>query len=138
MITCMSQAVSYKIIADDHKRCETFMENSTGRYLSKVATYVGLERNGVMVACVGYDSYKNNSIQMHLSKLHATRLTREFIWFIFYYPFNQIEVNCIVALVPKGSSAEIVALHAGFELRYGINESNMNLMILNRRNCRYL
>lgn len=141
MLTIMSTklAASYKIIDRDNERCSEFMESNTDGKLGGSAAFVGLEHNGELIACVGYDRYmKKRSIHMHIFKLPGARLIREYLWFIFYYPFMQLNVNCVMGFVENGSQAELVAVHAGFERRCKIEETGLNLMVLNKHNCRYL
>jgi len=132
-------AASYKIIDNQPERCADFMESGTETKLAGNAVYIGLEHNGELIACTGYDRYMpGRSISMHIFKPSKARLIREYLWFIFYYPFMQLKLNCVLGFVENGSKAELVAVHAGFTRKCRIEENGMNLMILNKHSCRYL
>lgn len=136
---CLKMAAYYKIIDKEPERCAEFMEANTNGKLGGAASFIGLEQNGKLIACVGYDRYMpKRSIHMHIFKLPDARLIKEYLWFVFYYPFMQLKLNCVMGFVEQGSQAELVAVHAGFERRCRIDETGMNLMVLNKHNCRYI
>jgi len=80
----MNQAALFKIIDRDPERCNQWIiDNHSGEVGFFGAAFIGLERAGELIACVAYDRYLNDSVCMHIYKLPAAALIREYIWFIF-------------------------------------------------------
>lgn len=59
---------------------------------------IGLERDGKLEAGVLYEGFTGSSIQMHVAI--DGRMTPSFLWYSFYYPFNELKVKKIIGIVP--------------------------------------
>ena len=67
--------------------------------------YIGLERDGEILAVCGYDDYTGSSIRSHIA---VERVNREFLRFIFAYPFEQLGVKKMIAPVHSQNDKCIV------------------------------
>jgi hypothetical protein len=106
-------AVSYKIIDNDHERIGRWMDEQNACHWVKGNKCIGLEKDGELIAGVMYEGFNGASIQAHVAV--KDRLTREFLWFIFYYPFEQLKANVIIGLVPEfNKKSHKFVEHLGF------------------------
>ena len=65
------------------------------------ATGIGWERDGKIVAGVAYNDFNGVNCCTHIAL--SGPMSREFLWTIFDYPFNQMKVNRITGLVGEGN-----------------------------------
>jgi len=59
---------------------------------------IGLARDGVLIACVCYQCFKDG-VFVHIAL--DKPLTKAFLKVIFDYPFNKVKTDRIIGLVPK-------------------------------------
>jgi len=101
---------------------------------------VGVQVGGRITAGALYDYCNGASVYMHAA---IERLTREFLWVAFDYPFNQLGVNVIIGLVPEANlKARRFDEHVGFVLNSrianGDPDGDLLIYTMNRSQCRYL
>lgn len=60
-------------------------------------SFIGYEINGVIKSCCAYDSFNGISVNAHIKVTGYS--PKEFWWFIFYYPFEQLGATKIIAPV---------------------------------------
>jgi RimJ/RimL family protein N-acetyltransferase len=108
--------VAYTVIVDRQEELGRWIAERNGhRYIPDNGTYIGLESNGKIVAVAGFDTYYGESVQTHLAI--DGRINREFLWFIMYYPFDQLGVKKVIAPIKSNNEKSIrFAKHLGFEL----------------------
>ena len=133
----------HEIITDRQDELRHWMaEKNAHRYIEDYGTYIGLARDNHIIACTGYDAYLGYSIQGHIGI--DGRITKEWLWFIFYYPFIQLGVNKIISPI---FSSNIKALrlcsHMGFIEEARIKQSapcggDIILMTIVKDNCRFI
>lgn len=77
---------------------------------------IGLVEDGELIAGVVYNHFNHPSICMHVGAVDGKRwATREFLFAVFDYPFNQLECSRVTALVPKKNiKARKFDKHLGF------------------------
>lgn len=133
-----------KIITDRQNELgEWLCSRTEGQYTPNIGTYIGLEENGTLCAVVGFDNYNGASISMHVAGEGKRWINREYLWYCFYYPFEQLKVNKILGLV---SSDNLDALrfdrHLGFKQEAVISNAcpNGDLIILTmtKDQCKFL
>lgn len=102
---------------------------------------IGIERRGKIECGVLFDEFNQASIRMHVAL--EGRMTPEFLWYIFYYPFMECKVNKIIALVP--STKENVLKfdkHIGFVEEYRIKDAHPGgdtvILSMTLQQCKYL
>jgi RimJ/RimL family protein N-acetyltransferase len=87
-------------------------------------TAIGLMDNGVMIAGVVYQNYTRLDIQMHAAAIEGARwLTRPFLGEVFRYPFEQLQVHRVTALIPgTNTRSERFCKHLGFKKEGRVRE----------------
>jgi RimJ/RimL family protein N-acetyltransferase len=77
----------------------------------------GIEQDGEIIAGVVFDDYNGVNINMHVASSKPRWMTRELLWMVFDYAFNQAKVNRITGLVGEGNTAaREFDEHIGFTL----------------------
>lgn len=76
-----------------------------------------LDKEGPIVAAVGYDNWTPNSVQMHIWIPHPDKVSKKFFLEGFRYPFEMCRRGLVVGLTPSNNAA---ALH--FNKRVGFKE----------------
>lgn len=109
------------------------------------AVGIGLDDGaGRIIAGVVFDGYNGVSIQMHCAADPGARwLTREFLWFVFHYPLEQLRVRTIVSPVAEGNApARRFIKHIGFREGARIEDAHQSgailLYVMRRGDCRWL
>lgn len=131
-----------RIIDNDPMRvgkwvCERAGGNFTG------GTAIGLEKDGDLVAGVIYEVYNGASVFMHVAGTGKYWMNREFLWFAFYYPFNQLKVNKVLGVVGGGMENVLdFDQHLGFVIEHRIKDAHptgdMVILSMTRAQCRFL
>jgi len=62
-----------------------------------LAVFIGLETNGKIVVCVCYEDFNKASVKCHIAI--DGRINKEFLWYMFHYPFEEMKVKKIIALI---------------------------------------
>lgn len=104
---------------------------------------IGLERRGELVAGVVYDYFNGANINMHVAAEGVNWLNREFLWFCFYYPFEQLKVRRVTGLIPDSNhQSKRFAESLGFELETRLQDASPTGDVLVYRmfkpQCRWL
>jgi RimJ/RimL family protein N-acetyltransferase len=139
----MKPARSCKIVDNEHPRVGKWLQELGGGFYRDGSTCIGLERNGELVAGTMYDWYNGASIYMSVAAIGKHWLNREFLWFAFYYPFEQLKANVILALVSSSNyQARKFDEHLGFTLHTEIEDADPNGSLLvytmKKPDCRWL
>lgn len=106
-------------------------------------TAIGLEDDDKLVAGVVYSDYNGSNITAGIAGEGRNWMTREFLWFMFYYPFIQAGAKRITACVEQTNivSQQFVE-KLGFELEFAMKDAGKtgDLLIYRmlRKDCRYL
>ena len=105
---------------------------------------IGLLELGVgPVAATYFESFNGASILMHCAGIGKKWLNREFLWYSFYYPFEELGVRKIISPV-ESSNTECVKFikHIGFRLEATLKDASpqgdLNLYTLCREDCKWL
>ena len=106
------------------------------------AVGIGLQQNDKIVAGVVYSDYNGKNINAHIA-VDGGRLSRQFVWTIFDYPFNQAKVDRVTCLIGEGNSKSInLCERFGFtqETRLKSAHPSGDLLVyrLWRNECRWL
>ena len=120
------------------------MERINGQWFPNRGSTIGLWEDGVgpIAACL-YDSHNGASIVGHLSGVGRKWMNREFLWFCFHYPFEQLKVNKILGLVESTNlEAQRLDEHLGFRLEATLKNAapNGDLLIysMTKDQCKWL
>lgn len=110
------------------------------------ATFFGKVVNNRLVAVAGYSGYnkETSSIYLHLAgDTSKNWLMRDFLWFMFAYPFKQLDCNTIFAAILISNDRCLrLAKKLGFiqhrESSEDFNGEKVLILSLHRDQCRYL
>lgn len=108
------------------------------------AVGIGLERDGELIAGVAYAEFNGVNIVCHIASDGSRQwMTREYLWTIFDYPFNQAKVNRITVCVGEGNTDSIrLVRHMGFQLEAPLKgahpSGDLLIFRLWKKDCRFL
>lgn len=116
-------------------------ERAGGTYVEGSA--IGLEKGGSLVAGVLFDHYNGASVCMHVAGEGKKWMNREFLWFSFYYPFEQLKVKKVLGIVPSSLEAVLeFDKHIGFTEEHRIKDGHptgdLVILSMTREQCRFL
>lgn len=104
---------------------------------------IGVEdENGLFVG-VMYDGFTGSNIMVHSRCDKPTKVPSKFYWMIFDYPFNQLKVKRVSAIVNVNNQRAIkVNEHSGFQrehvLRDYFPDGDAILYVMYKDDCRFL
>jgi len=133
-----------KIVVGDDNRVGEFISKRLNRiWIPGEATTIGLEKDGKLVAGVMYSDCNGSNVCMHVAAEGKEWMTREYLWFCFYYPFEQLKVKRITGLVDDDNQAALeFDLHLGFKEEYRLKDAGKNgdliILVMRKEDCRFL
>lgn len=101
-------------------------EKSEGTFVPGLNPAIGIVNNGKIVGGVAYDGYNGANINIHVASDGSKRwINREFLWFVFYYPFVQLGCKRVTGVVPSYNKAAIqFDEKVGFELETTLKDAH--------------
>jgi hypothetical protein len=140
-VPVLTKASPYRIIDFDHDRVGRWLHDQGGSVYRDGTKCIGLTRHGELVAATSYDSFNGCSIVAGIAITGP--ITRQWLYYIFAYPFIQLKVNVILGLV---SSANRKSIHLcermGFQSVADIPHADPSgllcLYTLHKDDCRFL
>lgn len=135
--------MAHKIISDLH-RVWSFVHERSGVPLSSAMKNLGLERDGELVCGVLYDGWNGVNMWMHVAIEPGSMLTRQFVRYVFYYPFVEIGCKRLTGWVEASNAAAIrFDEHVGFKLETRLagaasDGGDALIYAMRREECRYL
>ena len=120
---------------------EWLCSRTGGQYVKGDGTYIGLETGGTIVAVAGYSDFNGASCRAHLAV--DGKITPEFLWFGFYYPFEQLKVKKIIGLVSSlNKKALKLDKHFGYVeeavIKDAVPNGDLHILTMTKEQCRYL
>lgn len=120
-------------------------EKTGGTWTPGGGTTIGLfdEEQGLL-AGVLYENFNGVNIFAHIAAVEGKKwITREFLWFMFHYPFEQLGCRRITGLVAEtNQTARQFDEHLGFRLeavlRDAHEEGDLLVYCMRRSECRWL
>ena len=116
--------------------------NEFGNFGTEVG--IGWEKHGKIVAGVAYANWNGPNVECHIASDGSRRwLTRQYLWTIFDYPFNQLGVNRITVCVGEGNADSTrFVKHLGFILEAELDGAHptgaLRIYRLFKTECRFL
>jgi RimJ/RimL family protein N-acetyltransferase len=132
--------VTYRIIDNDYLRCNQFvMENSL--YPTAIDVYIGLERDGELIACTGFGWFNNKTMHHHICIKENPN--RTFWWFMAYYAFIQSGIDMLIGITPStNEKAMRIAKHYGYKehsrIEGGCEGGDLIIQTLHKADCKWL
>ena len=129
------------IIDTDHERVGDWMQrHGAGQYRAG-STCIGLEKEGCLIAGTMYDYFNGASIFANIAIKGP--ITRQWLHYIFAYPFVQLKANVIIGLIAGNNwkSAKL-AEHFGFtkavELPHAHTNGYLDIYTMHKDQCRFI
>ena len=104
---------------------------------------IGWVRNGQIVAGVMYERYTGSSVVASIAVLPGSRMSAEFLWTIFDYPFNQLEVDVMLVFIEAVNiKSKQMVEKMGFVQCASVSgvfpSGSMVIYTIEKSQCRYL
>lgn len=95
------------------------------------------------VAAALFEGYNGASIMVHFVLANRQLPSREFLWFVCYYPFEQLKVHKVLAPVESTNTASIRwTEHFGFSLEATLKDAapkgDLLIYSMTRDQCKWL
>ncbi len=121
------------------------MDRVRGLYNTITDHSVAVHRDGRVVGGVVYTGYLGASIMIHMAGNETNWATRDFLWMVFDYAFNQLGCRKLVGLVPSHNSRAIsVDMRLGFRLEGRLKEmlvdpdEDLLILTMTKAECKWL
>ena len=104
---------------------------------------IGQEKDGELIAVVGYNQFLPNSCNIHVATTNVFWLTKDLLFAIFDYPFNKLKVKVILAPIGQNNQKSLnLCRKLGFEqvanIPYSHPDGNLVIMAMKRNQCKWL
>lgn len=130
------------VTTDNQDALGKWLCNETGAdFISGNGTYIGFVKNGNILAVAGYDSFNGVSVNVHIA-INGV-INREFIWYIFYYPFHELKAKKLIGVV-KSSNTKALQFdkHLGFVEEAVIKDAapggDLVILTMTEKQCKFL
>jgi RimJ/RimL family protein N-acetyltransferase len=133
------------------RRITTENQSKLRDWLSEVGKFeypletacIGQEKDGNLIAVLGYNNLTPNSCQIHVASTDVYWLNKDLLFAIFDYPFNKLKVKVILAPICKGNVKSLnLCRKLGFEqvadIPYGHPEGDLIVVAMKRNQCKWL
>lgn len=130
--------MTYRIIDNDDKRCVEWV-NGGRDYIN----CIGLEKDGELIAVTGYNYFNGKSCHVHFSIKQGAYPTKDYVWFVHYYPFVQLGLDVMIAYMAESNHKILrLAKHLGYEekarLKAVHEDGDVLIFTMTKENCRFL
>lgn len=119
-------------------------EKTGGLWVTGRGSTIGLlDSKRGPIACSLFSDCNGSSIVLHCAGEGRDWLTREFLWFTFHYPFEQLKLRKIISPVESTNLDSIRFIkHIGFNLEATLQDAcpkgSLLLFTMNRADCKWL
>ena len=116
------------MIVVDESICYWVAARTQGSYIPGSGQGIGWVINGETLSGCLFDNFNGNSVHVALAGVPGKRwLSREFLWFIFYYAFEQLKVKKVIGLVDS-TNFEAIKFneHIGFIREATLRDAGIN------------
>lgn len=137
----LAPSSTYQIIDRDPARVGRWLDaHGAGQY-REGTTCIGLARHGELIAGTSYDYFNGASVFANIAI--EGPITRQWLWFICYYPFVQLGVQTVLGLVaPNNVKSHTFLRRFGFtlltDIPQGHPDGDLSLYFLHKDQCRFL
>jgi RimJ/RimL family protein N-acetyltransferase len=104
---------------------------------------IGQEKDGQLIAVVGYNNFTEKLCQIHVASTDVYWLNKDLLFAIFDYPFNKVGVKVILAPICKDNHKSLnLCRKLGFEkvaeIPYAHKDGDLVIMSMKRNQCKWL
>lgn len=129
----------------DHVFGPWLMEQTGGTWHSGRGFTIGLfdTDSGRILGATLYELYNGASLLMHCAGSGRGWLSRDFLWYAFYYPFEQLGVRKLISPIDSDNlQARKFIEHIGFILEGTLKDAspkgNLLLYTMQQQDCKWL
>jgi hypothetical protein len=113
-----------------------------GKWLPGRGHIIGLWENGPICGCL-FEASNGASIMLHIAAIGKRWMNREYLWFVFYYPFVQLEITKILAPIESTNTVCCRFVeHIGFTLEATLKDAapkgDLLVYTMTKDQCRWL
>jgi RimJ/RimL family protein N-acetyltransferase len=133
-----------RVTTDNQKHLKVWLESGFNAYLPENTLCIGQLKDDELVAVVGFCNFLPKSCEMHVaSKENSNWVNKDFLWASFDYPFNQLNLNVIIASVEKSNENALrLNQHLGFKVKAEIPDGHLHgdlvIMTMRKEDCKWL
>jgi hypothetical protein len=133
--------MSYRIIENDYERCREFC-SSFGLNANVIEVFIGIEKDGELIGCSGYDRFFKTSIQQHICLKPGAKIPRIFWHVIAFYPFVQCGVDMLIGMTPSTNQEALrLAKKYGYveqsRIKGAVTGGDLVIQTLHKENCKW-
>lgn len=105
---------------------------------------IGWQKDGQIIAGVAYASWNGVNVECHIASDKSKKwLTKQYLWTIFDYPFNQLKAKRITVCVGAGNEESTrFVKHLGFRLEAKLKDAHptgdLQIFRMFANECRFL
>lgn len=131
------------IVSEPKNELGRWLCERTGGTYSGEGQYIGLLENGQIIACVGFEDYNGASIRMHVAAEGKRWMTRDYLRFCFWYPFEQLKVKKIIGLVDSSNEQALrFDRNLGFQdeglIKDAAPHGDLHILTMTKAQCRFI
>ena len=132
-----------RVVTENQDYMRAWLSRVLGEKLPDNTTCIGQEKDGNLIAVVGYCGVNEKSCVMHNAAIEENWISKDLLWACFDYPFNQLGVKVILATVSSNNEEALkLDRHLGFEDKAYIEDAHIDgdlvILAMRRENCRWL
>ena len=132
-----------RVTTENQEELRSWLSKKEKFDYSQNTACIGQEKDGKLIAVVGYNSFLPNSCQMHIASTDVLWPTKDFLFAVFDYPFNKLKVKVIIAPICKGNVKPLnMCRKLGFEqvadIPYGHPDGDLIVVTMKRNQCKWL
>lgn len=112
-----------------------------GSYIHGMGQYIGLVDDGKILAVAGYENCNTASVHCHIAV--EGMMNREFLRYIFAYPFNELKVKKLIGIVPSFNEKALkLDKHLGFIEECVIKDAHpggdLHILTMTKEQCKFI
>lgn len=132
-----------QVVTADQDYMRAWLGNKLGEILPENTTCIGQEKDGNLVAVVGYCGFRSKSCVCHIASVGENWMSKDFLWAIFDYPFNKLGVSVILITISSNNEDSLkFSRHLGFVDKAYIEDAHEDgdlvILAMRREQCRQL
>lgn len=128
-----------RIVDRDLDRCLDWLGDRAGGIGYDMVQAIGLEKDGELVSVTGYKNFTEKACHIHFAIDKGAYPTREYIWFIHYYPFIQVGIDVLIGIISDANRGIVnLTRRMGYIEQCKIEEAGLIVTTLSKTNCKWM
>ncbi len=132
-----------KVTTNNQDFLKSWISERLGGDAPQETQCIGQEIDGEVKAVAGYAAFKGKSCNFSLAGDGNNWINKDFLWAIFDYPFNKLDLKVIIATIAGNNDKSLkLSRHLGFQEIANIADAHpkgdLVIMVMRRENCKWL